>query len=541
MNKIDVLNTNDSGIEFDKEGNVIPSPEGNIGYISMPGAFANDSYANGWDYNGTLENEYEEKFSLFFQVGYNPESLDTQVLGFSFKQGDYRYYLTNVYGGESGDARLESFFQMLTNISSSTSLESAEIVGTPFVSEDNKDRKNALEISACMPNPKKKYKKIYQGYVGQPGCVYKVKSTVNAFLWQYDNDGNSSVQKCSYDFSMTLIDTRGVVGEGLANGYTGRLGTTKKGEPDSSAEIGQVGLKVTGWSMSIDNFSDNPGYQTNYYFSGNKGMFWMDGGGQLNRSITTHIPESFGENVNQLFNNKSSDEQKEILATLVGKPNEFSPLGKPIYVGNWMPVQFTKGIYAGTSLSFWALWFKSTERPNGTQTTDDFDWCKSGSSNMYTGIIEDDITSAYSALQNLLPQCPDHLSKAPSSTSWTNPFEIRILNYVDKKYDPTFPWAREVEITIRAYSRMRSVLADYANRRNSGDLNNIVDRNDTDLVLILRTISPVNQISIVSQSWVAPFYESAASLEIVHDRELPYEDVGYAWIEHMGAPRAANK
>ncbi len=123
----------------------------------------------------------------------------------------------------------------------------------------------------------------------------------------------------------------------------------------------------------------------------------------------------------------------------------------------------------------------------------------------------------------MLPWNPDS-SKKPNN--WVNPFSVSLNTFVDYvRFGLYYPWVRELTITIRANSRIRYGLAAYANQR-AGNWNNNTDPPNDDLVITVKTLSPVTQNTLFSTS-ISNFYEGAATAKIGTER------VGYAWVEHM--------
>ena len=199
-----------------------------------------------------------------------------------------------------------------------------------------------------------------------------------------------------------------------------------------------------------------------------------------------------------------------------------------------MPVQFTKGKYKGASVVFSVFWNRSQASNPVPQSTDDFSWSSLGWGSLYTGILKDDVTSSYSISESMLPAVPNVLKKNDARLKhWKNPFAIELKTFVDtQKYPVAFPWVRELTITIRAYSKLRYALASYANQQPGQLWYTPQDTADTDIVLSLKTFSPITENQLFSNTIFAPYYEGAATVTMP-GKHNQAEVVGYSWVEHM--------
>jgi hypothetical protein len=213
-----------------------------------------------------------------------------------------------------------------------------------------------------------------------------------------------------------------------------------------------------------------------------------------------------------------------VLARIAPSVTEAAKRKAALYNGNWIPIQFTDGLYEGASMVFNIYWDRDSQR-NHQQTTDDYNWSKAGLASLYTAILPDNITSAYTITELMLPGLPKISETNPHEAGWKNPFEVRFLDFVDQKFGPSYPWVSELQITVRANSRLRHALAVYANLKH-GRWDEPVDFPDSDLVLIVKSLYPEIQNTMFSPQ-VGQYYESAATAY------LEGVEVGNSWIEHM--------
>ncbi len=573
---------NECGVVFDKSGDLIPSPTGNIGFIHMPGAQGGHC-VDAFNYYGVLAGTNKsaigeptlpkQRFGLFVTFGRvtqnwfclagecapnNDATADaTAVVGFSFQDETNHYYMSTSFGGTGNDGltELQALEQTLFSLTTISSLDSFEIYMRNLASSSSKWTVTSRAYSAG--NTEKLFN-IYEGYVGQPGRFYTLAGNGSTFLWSYPKTDPASAvsQTCLYDISVDLLDVRGMVPEGIANGYTGIIGTNPGG-PNTSAEIAQAGLVVQDWAVSLwclpslsqadarsgilpdqsvppsYSFSGKPDPQSPSApneFSDTPGMMWLDTGGQMD---VMYIGES------------DKPPTSEPNLSCINAPSPKPPY--PAYVGNWIPLQITSGPYQGFSMAFSVLWDQAIERPDpdgpNAQSSDNFTWSRVGFSHGYSGILEGDITSAYPLAQAMLPGLPLIPKTQPKNTNWQNPFEVLIKGYVDtRKYTSSaFPWAQEIDITLRAGTRLRMAMASYANERCkflNPSCQSILDDGMTDLTFSLKALSPVSQVTIVSpKENVAPFFEGAATFTISGgEATQPSEGAGVGWIEHMGGP-----
>lgn len=577
-----IINTNEykneCGVVFDQNGNLIPSPTGNIGFIRMPGAQGGNCI-DAVNYYGVLQEtplssgplDTPRNFGLFvtfsritknwfciFHVC-GPDDFDgvigALVAGFSFHDDHNKYYMSTSYGGENNsDAEMQAIAQTFFSQQTISSLNTFEVSFQNILESQSKWSITSRKFSTSETD---KLYNIYEGYVGQPGRFFSLAGTGQTFLWKYPNASPASpvVERCQYKLSVEMLDVRGMVPEGVTNGYTGIIGTNPGG-PETSAEIAQSGLVVQDWEVSLwctppleagspvtapaipeaptYSFSGRIDAQPQHAlreFSESPGMMWLDTGGQID--------------VNYIGGGEKSEPSRPNFACPHPAPKPKPPY--PLYVGNWIPLQITSGIYRGFSLALSVLWDQAIEHPNpngpNAQSSDIFAWSRVGFSHGYPGVLEGDITSAYSVAQAMMPGLPFIPSAPPENGAWKNPFEVLIAGYVDTNIyaRSAFPWAQEILVKLRAGTRLRMALASYANERCkllNPSCGSILDDGMTDLAFNLTALSPVAQVSIISdKSGVAPFYEGAATFTISVGETGPVsKGSGVAWIEHMGGP-----
>ncbi|MCX7124345.1 MAG: hypothetical protein NTU49_01055, partial [Gammaproteobacteria bacterium] len=195
-----------------------------------------------------------------------------------------------------------------------------------------------------------------------------------------------------------------------------------------------------------------------------------------------------------------------------------------LYNGNWIPVTFTKGKYAGASVVFSTFWNKTDQYPTD-QSTDNFPWSNFGWANLYTGIIPNEVTSASSIIEALYPENPVMPQTAPANLP---SYSVALNQFVPQKFNEGFPWVQDLTITIKANTKLRYALAAYANdlSKSEGGVT-AVDDPTQDLVITVSAISPVTQNTLFSDQ-ISQYYEGAAVPEI------DGQAVGYAGMEHMG-------
>ena len=310
--------------------------------------------------------------------------------------------------------------------------------------------------------------------------------------------------------------------EGLGGGYVGPSLIPPPQPPyNTETEIGQPRLSVTDWSITLTAASSVPeGFSQVYSFAGQSGMLWNDFGPVV--SVTGNAATR-GRAV-------SSGE----LAALIRKlPKKHAMILKAVvsldkvsglYNGNWIPVLFTSGKYQGSSIVFFPFWRKAERRPTD-QSTADQSWCQVAWANLFTGVIPGMVASASAATATLYPENPD----PPMVSLLSPPFALTLDRFVPDAYTNSphatiaFPWAQQAVITIKADTKLRYLLADYANTYypEFGP-----DDPGIDLVIEVTAISPVTQHTLFSKT-VSQYYEGAAIPTIDGDV------VGYAWIEHM--------
>lgn len=496
-----------NGIPVDKNGDTIPTPTGSIPFFRMPNALAADHGEYTWDYCGTLDNP-THRFSFqatLMQLSRSGKAgIGLHQFGFAFKKDGAWFYSNSTYGGEKQID--QAVAQSIDSITSSASL----------------NHFNLSEISVLDPHgqwkvistSKKPLPPLYKGWVGQPGHDYKMTGTGTTFLWRYNTTtGAKSVQPYTYTFTVNMEDTRGAVMEGLGGGYVGPALITNEASSKSvnvESEIAQPRLRVLNWQMQFQAIGKSAiGFNKTYTFSGNNGMLWDDFG-PVDKSIA-----SGGTSKNQLFSALIQRNAPNATSTDAAKYTAV----KGLYNGNWFPVQFTKGKYAGASIVFTAFWTPGAGFTIG-QSTDDIGMSKVGWTNFYAGLIPNEPDSAFSMVSSLYPENPE----LPSiNTTHRPPYKIVLDSYTPAKYDLAASWVQHITITVRANTALRYALAAYADRLAN---NNNADDPSQNLVIHIAAISPVTQDTMFSKN-ITQYYEGAG-IPTINGKV-----VGYAWVEHM--------
>ncbi|WP_193179810.1 hypothetical protein [Nisaea sediminum] len=552
------------------DGDAIPTPEGNVGYASMPGSLCGGTSLYTWDYMGTVEDADAKAYSIeatisqFWRLLQDCPADTTCEEGglafhnflFAFEQGGDHFLLNSAYGGD-GMAPLAILFSIDT-IAAEAGLDGITVQTTPVIEgllgvllagKSNPRIPGAepllgmsVKTTGRQPN-----NRIYLGYTGQPGQQYELSGGNIGFLRRYDGNGAPAQEIYYFRYKIGVEDERGVVGQGLGNGYVGPGLTPGSGAPahySTEYEISQARLKVLSWSVEMYALGLNdrpaPGFAESYSFSGKTGMMWNDFGPlkahQVSASGTMAELRKLDEGDLVRLGLKTEDAARAKARVLdaLGSPAPGTPDSSStvLYHGNWLPVQFTAGKYAGASLVTSVFWLKDTERPKD-QTSDNFkDWARIGWGSLYPGILADDVTSSYSLSEGMVPQLPVEMTEAAYqkfvTQGWRNPFAIHLEDFVPEKYDPSFPWVQKLTVTVRKQSRMHSALESYA--REAAILSGqSFQATDGDIVITLKALSPVTQYTLFSTKIAHPFYEGAAGAYI--------DDifVGYAWIEHMAS------
>lgn len=510
------------GVPVDKDGDTIPAAEGSIPFVNMPNVLAGGPSEYTWDYSGTLEDLSGKRFSFLssvFQLD-RTSGLGFHVFQLGWKDGSFFFNANNTYGGEDTTSIIRAIAQSLDSVQSSATLETFDLQADTFLDVFNPGSHWRVQSSGTpVPVPP-----LYKGWVGQPGHSYILTGSGDTFLWRYKGNGSSVIVPYRYAVNISLSDERGVIMEGLGGGYVGPalIPSPSQSTYNTETEMGQPRLRVTDWSITLTAASSVPiGFSQLYSFSGQAGMLWNDFGPVV--SVTGSVATS-GTAL-------SSDKRAALVKKL---PEKYAMILKAVpesaeikglYNGNWIPVLFTSGKYQGSSIVFFPFWSKAERRPTG-QSTADPSWCQVAWANLFTGVIPDKVASASAATATLYPENPNPPT-APGSLS--PPFALALDRFVPTAYtdgaDATiaFPWAQQAVITIKANTKLRYVLADYANTYypEFGP-----DDPGADLVIEVKAISPVTQHTLFSKS-VSQYYEGAAIPTIDGDV------VGYAWIEHM--------
>ncbi|MDP1574464.1 MAG: hypothetical protein Q8L78_05990 [Coxiellaceae bacterium] len=504
------------GVPVDSSGDTLPSPTGNIPYFSVPEVFAaNDSGEYTWDYSGTLENA-DQRFSFQATIAQitasNSAALDLNLFLFGFEKNGHWFFSNSTYGGD--DQETQAAAQSLNIGQSSADLNH-------FLTNDALIANSAAQwkITALDAAPKAP---LYKGWVGQPGRDYNLSGTGRTFLWQYDEaTGKKTIAPYNYTFTVTVMDTRGITMEGMANGYVGPQLVFENGQEDNSvhnveSEISQPRLRVLNWDINLTAVnSAQTGFDSQYHFSGGDGMLWNDFGPVDQSHITNFIHNG---KLNALIQSQLTHNLATQFSSLSGQHT--GKLGSStLYNGNWIPIEFTRGKYAGASLAFSVFWNKSETYPSD-QSTKNLNWSSMGWCNYFSGLIPNEIDSATSTVETLYPENP---ALPSAGTTETPPYQIDLTKFTDRKYGMAFPWAQEVTITIKANTPLRYALASYADQLAKSTT---ADDPSKDIVITVSAISPITQNTVFSSA-ITQFYEGAAIPKI--DGQV----VGYSWIEHM--------
>lgn len=502
---------NTCGIPVDAQGDTIPVPTGNIPYLKMPNALCADNGEYTWDYSGTVKNA-TTAFSLQATVIQFAKSgaigLGFHLFDFSFNDNGSLFFSNSTYGGEN--QVMQAIVNSLDSVQSSATLQQFLVSATSIANASQQWKITSLNSVPRAP--------LYKGLVGQPGETYQLTGTGKTFLWRYDASGASTVAPYTYSFTVTMMDERGATMEGLGGGYVGPQLTPAPAMNGKSynveSEIAQPRLKVLNWSVSFQAVgATSVGYRQTYQFSGNTGMLWNDFGPV--DKVAGNQPKFAGLIQSAIPADTNSQLQRS--ASKFAEKNQQT--GSSLYNGNWIPVQFTHGKYAGATLAFSAFWNKSVSNPT-EQTTDDKTWSDMGWCNFFSGLMPNEVTSAFSMLETLYPENP----RLPSaSDTATPPYKISLTKFVGAQFHPGFPWAQTVKIVIRANTPLRYALAAYADELAKS---NTADDPTKDIVIRVKAITPIAQNTLFTNN-LTQYYEGAA-IPTIHGK-----NVGYAWIEHM--------
>lgn len=508
--------TSSCGIPVDPNGNTFPIPTGNIPYFKMPNALCADKGEYTWDYSGTLADS-NQLFSFQASIAQFARSNDVgigfHIFNFAFKADGQWFYSNSTYGGES--QKTQSVAQSLDWVSSSATLQHFSVSAASLLD-------SAAEwhfVSAGrVPQPP-----LFEGWVGQPGHEYQLTGVGSTFLWRYDaKTGAATVAPYTYSFSVTVLDQQGATMEGMGGGYVGPQlvpNTVLAGKAyNVESEVAQPRLKVLNFTVSFQAVGAlKQGFSSQYAFSGTKGMLWNDFGPvdrvnsssvTPNQSLSTLIQSAIPSGASQKLN--LTTQQLQNLGT---------GYSASLYNGNWIPVEFTQGKYAGASLAFSVFWNKTEKYPSD-QSTSDMSWSTFGWCDFFAGIIPHEVDSGASLLETLYPENP----ALPSvGTVEKPPYQVVLNKFVPNKFALGFPWAQKVTITIKANTPLRYALAAYADNLAKS---RTADDPTQDVVITVDAISPVAQNTLFSNT-LTQYYEGAAVPTIDGQR------VGYSWIEHM--------
>ncbi|NEV65290.1 hypothetical protein [Thiorhodococcus minor] len=530
------------GTPADAYGRAIPTPTGNIGFTAVPGGMCGGDAEFTWDYAGTLldGNDRCSFMANIVQSGRLAEECVDGICGsysfgfhglhFAFKRAGSTYFLNSLYGGDSAEAISAVLRNSVDWMFSTSSLDGLEIDASLIASDDGSHRWIVQSNGASPVAP------LYLGLPGQPGHKLRMQGEGAAFLWRIDPDGTKQLAKYHYALDIDFVDERGVVAQGYGGGYVGPA-LVADGEAIpveeinaktriSEYEIAQPRLKVLSWQITISADGEPAdGFEAIYSLQGNEGMLWNDlGPVKESKSTPAASTTAIDSSASKALSGSSARGVSRLAIPMVTKTATDT---KSLYHGNWIPIQFSQGPYEGASMVFNVYWDKYVPRPSD-QTTDSYSWSKAGWGSLYTGILPDNVTSAYSLTELMVPGLPVIAEEDPRESGWVNPFEVRFIDFVEEKYRPAYPWVTKIEITVRAHSRLRTALASYANLK-SGRWDQPTDFADTDLILSVISLYPDIENTMFA-SEVAQYYESAAVVLIDNI------EVGYAWIEHMGQP-----
>ncbi len=503
------------GIPVDAQGDTIPVPTGNIPYFKMPNALCADNGEYTWDYSGTVKNA-TSAFSLQATVAQFSKSgasgLGFHLFDFSFNDHGALFFSNSTYGGENQTTQATA--NSLDSVQSSATLQQFLVSATSIMDHSQQWKITSLNSVPRAP--------LYKGMIGQPGQTYQLTGTGRTFLWRYDASGASTVQPYTYSFSVTMMDERGATMEGLGGGYVGPQLAPMQAANEKSynveSEIAQPRLTVLNWAVSFQAVGATAvGYRQTYQFSGNSGMLWNDFGPVDKAGALSNVNQPKLAGLIQSSISANANAQLQLSASRLAEMNQQTD--SSLYNGNWIPIQFTRGKYAGATLAFSAFWNKSVPNPTD-QTTDDKTWSVFGWCNFFSGLIPNEVTSSFSLLETLYPENPGLPSASDTATP---PYKVSLTSFVPAQFHPGFPWAQTVKIVIRANTPLRYALATYADELAKS---NTADDPTKDIVITVKAITPIAQNTLFTNK-LTQYYEGAAIPTIQG------ENVGYAWIEHM--------
>lgn len=506
---------NACGIPVDAQGDTIPVPTGDIPYFKMPNALCADNGEYTWDYSGTVKNA-TTAFSLQATVAQFAKSgasgLGFHLFDFSFNDNGALFFSNSTYGGENQVT--QAIMNSVDSVQSSATLQQLLVSATSISNASQQWKITSLNSVPRAP--------LYKGLVGQPGETYQITGTGKTFLWRYDASGASTVAPYTYSFSVTVMDERGATMEGLGGGYVGpELAPAPAANGKSynvESEIAQPRLKVLNWSVSFQAVGAvSAGYRQTYQFSGSAGMLWNDFGPVDKAGALSAVNQPRLAELIQSSMPANANSQLQLSATRFEETNQQT--GSSLYNGNWIPIQFTHGKYAGATIAVSAFWDKSVSNPTD-QTTDDKTWSVFGWCNFFSGLIPNEVTSAFSMLETLYPENP---GIPGASETAMPPYKVSLTKFVPAQFHPGFSWAQKAKIVIRANTPLRYALAAYADQLAKSST---ADDPSQDIVITVKAITPIAQNTLFT-SKLTQYYEGAA-IPTIHGKI-----VGYAWIEHM--------
>jgi hypothetical protein len=518
-------------------------PPGNINGLSLPSAMAtlDDVQSQWWFLVGLLQERSGAVHSFELSV------IDTQILSlavvdfdFTFdrdgganSKGGRSFHVTSTYGGERLTDWLDAFGNCLGRVQASgadnafsLAVSSLQPVG-PKVSV-------IYDPAGSSPKPA-----MYSGFVGQPGAQYQVTASGRAFLTQYSAESVSPSALYAYELKLTVIDERGLVGEGWG-AYVGI--DPSAGSRDTtgniSVEYAMPCLHVKSWTVTLKPYAGISGETFTFANDVRKGSLWLDrqalhpqataSGGQsstltmlgkgVRMEIARLVASIYGAADPSIEAGSSGPDEgigKRLAAAIpCGAERTIMP---QLYRGCWLALSIDDGPYTGVSGDFVAFWNKA--RAVADYDTDRRD-AGGGFMNLYLGILQDqaryDPVSAYTVTDALVP------GPGPGRL----PYRIQFTEQFQKIGDLPDPqrWAKTIQITVKGGTQARYALAAYARRADRHEAQSV----DEDVVFTLRAASPYTTTTPISTCISPPVYEGAATL---HDERG--NTIGTAWVEQM--------
>lgn len=528
-------------------------PTGNINGLSVPSVFSrlDNVDTQWWFYVGLLtdKDNNNHSFELNFiepKSKQERQSVMAVDLDFTFSAGGSDFHATSTFGGDGDLQVLQSIFNTIgvSTVSSANDQYRIDVTSA-------NGPKVTVEYAASISEPQKS---MFTGQLGQPGAAYTICAAGNTWLWKHSS-GNSSQALYQYTVKMEMVDERGVVSEGLGS-YVGiDPVNSPQGSRQSSVEYAQPRLRVKSWSVEftrdkasflVDVVESLEGFAKNYSFSGcgpQSGHIWLDRQGLFNAPATrSNSSRSSAVELLQGLQNTFSTTQifdsldkkqtnSDVIQHVKQAVSASTSASKQLYLGCWLPVILTSGVYDGATLLFVAFWDKAKLVADYDTQTDAH---PNSFMNLYTGLSAsgpNDTASAYTVSDFLQPDLVDSNGTAgePAKQNYRIQFTEQ-FDHIGTMTDPQ-RWAKEIKVTVKAHTQARYALAAYAHRSGRTESSGV----DSDITFTIKTLSPYTHATMISTKMGPPIYEGASCIF-----DSSGDEVGVGWVEQMiGDPQVS--